>query len=262
MSIAEKLTIIAENEQKVYNAGYEKGKAEGGGDTEAAFEEGRQAENKAFWDLITQNNTRKPWAYLLMGWSCEYVRPPYKICPTSGTLAQMFSENPALKKVESEFFDFSGYTPTQATGTSAWYALFRTSTNLEEIEDLGMKAGGYYQTYFNCPNLHTIAVVRTQAETAWNGAFNGCTSLANLKIEGTIGQNGFDVHWSTKLSKASILSILRACNKENAGVTITLPKYPDISGGEDFGTYLVNGADPELTDAWTATVGNYTFAYL
>lgn len=32
MSIAEKLALIAENEQKVYNAGYEKGKAEGGGD--------------------------------------------------------------------------------------------------------------------------------------------------------------------------------------------------------------------------------------
>ena len=30
MSIAEKLTTIAENEQKVYNAGYEKGKSEGG----------------------------------------------------------------------------------------------------------------------------------------------------------------------------------------------------------------------------------------
>ena len=30
MSIADKLTRIAENEQRVYNAGYEKGKAEGG----------------------------------------------------------------------------------------------------------------------------------------------------------------------------------------------------------------------------------------
>lgn len=34
MSIAEKLQIIAENEQKVYNAGYEKGKSEGGGSGE------------------------------------------------------------------------------------------------------------------------------------------------------------------------------------------------------------------------------------
>ena len=32
MNIAEKLTTIAENEQRVYNAGYEKGKAEGGSD--------------------------------------------------------------------------------------------------------------------------------------------------------------------------------------------------------------------------------------
>ena len=31
MTTAEKLQQIAENEQKVYNAGYEKGKAEGGG---------------------------------------------------------------------------------------------------------------------------------------------------------------------------------------------------------------------------------------
>lgn len=31
MTIAEKLTLIAQNEQKVYNAGYEKGKSEGGG---------------------------------------------------------------------------------------------------------------------------------------------------------------------------------------------------------------------------------------
>lgn len=30
MSLADKLTLIAENEQRVYNAGYEKGKAEGG----------------------------------------------------------------------------------------------------------------------------------------------------------------------------------------------------------------------------------------
>lgn len=31
MTLAEKLTLIAQNEQKVYNAGYEKGKSEGGG---------------------------------------------------------------------------------------------------------------------------------------------------------------------------------------------------------------------------------------
>ena len=38
MSIAEKLAQIAENEQRVYDAGYEKGKAEGGGGVNITFE--------------------------------------------------------------------------------------------------------------------------------------------------------------------------------------------------------------------------------
>lgn len=51
MNISEKLAIIAENEQKVYDAGYEKGKAEGG-DTEAAFEEGQLAWRDMFWEAF------------------------------------------------------------------------------------------------------------------------------------------------------------------------------------------------------------------
>ena len=39
MTIAEKHIKIAENEQKVFNAGYEKGKSEGG-DTSAAYDKG------------------------------------------------------------------------------------------------------------------------------------------------------------------------------------------------------------------------------
>ena len=233
------------------------------------------AGQKALWDIVTQNNTRESWSYLSTGWHCEYLRPPYKICPTSGTIAQMFSENHALKKVESEYFDFSGYTPTQTTGTSAWYGTFRASINLEEIEDLGMKAGGYYQTFSSCSSLKKIAVVRSQAETAWNGAFSSCKALEEIRIKnnddevGTIGQNGFNVSACTKLSKASMLSILNACNKANAGVTITLPKLcPDLNAEigvdstKELGDVLVNGYDSELSEAWTVAFhNNYTIAY-
>ena len=240
MSIADKLTRIAENEQRVFDAG-----------------------QKALWDIITQSNTREAWAYLSMGWHCEYVRPPYKICPTSGAVAQMFSENHALKKVESEYFDFSGYTPTQTTGTSAWYGTFRASINLEEIEDLGMQAGGYYETFSNCRSLHTIAVVRTQAETTWKSAFANCSALENLTIEGTIGQDGFSVRYSTKLSKASLLSILNACNIDVSAspVTITLPNYC-IDGQTSTSDLIINGGDTELTEACTAAINKgYSFSF-
>ena len=42
MDIAEKLAQIAENQQKVYDAGYEKGKTEGG-NSEESYNEGFEA---------------------------------------------------------------------------------------------------------------------------------------------------------------------------------------------------------------------------
>ena len=70
MSIAEKLTTIAENEQKVYDAGFEAGKSQGG-DTDEAFEQGRQAEKKAIWDAITNSNKRKTYNRAFYEWDCE-----------------------------------------------------------------------------------------------------------------------------------------------------------------------------------------------
>lgn len=43
MSVAEKLTTIAENQQRVYDAGYAKGQAEGGGGSyDEGYEDGKQ----------------------------------------------------------------------------------------------------------------------------------------------------------------------------------------------------------------------------
>ena len=50
MSIAEQITQLKTDFDEVYEAGYEKGKAEGGGgDTEQAFEDGKIQQNKKFW---------------------------------------------------------------------------------------------------------------------------------------------------------------------------------------------------------------------
>lgn len=47
------MQTIAENQERVYEAGYEKGKSEGGNTEEAyndGFEDGKQAEWSEFWD--------------------------------------------------------------------------------------------------------------------------------------------------------------------------------------------------------------------
>ena len=67
MSIAEKLTTIAENEQKVFEAGYNEGKQEGYGEGQldgyndgydTGVIDGRQAEYDAFWDIYQVNGAR------------------------------------------------------------------------------------------------------------------------------------------------------------------------------------------------------------
>ena len=262
MSIAEKLITIAENEQRVFDAGFEKGKAEGGGgDTEAAFEEGKQAENKAMWDGITANNTRTSWASAFQYWGCEYLRPPYVIAPTKSALSNMFSDNKKLKEVKSEHFDFSNITPSQTANTSGWYRMFMNCSSLETVEDLGMAAGGYNYTFSGCSALKKVVVLRTNANTQFQSTFNSCGALEDITIEGTIGQNGFVISsMATKLSKASILSILNACNKANAGVTITLPKKC-IDRNQD--TLAVITTDTELNTAYinATQVNNYTITF-
>lgn len=252
MSIAEKLITIAEKQQKVYDAGYEKGKAEGGGsDTEAAFEEGKQAENKAMWDGITANNTRTSWASAFQYWGCEYLRPPYVIAPTKGALSNMFSDNKKLKEVKSEHFDFSNYTPAQTANTSGWYRMFMNCSSLETVEDLGMAAGGYNYTFSGCSALKKVVVLRSNADTQFQSTFNSCGALEDITIEGTIGQNGFVISsMATKLSKASILSILNACNIDvtSSPVTITLPSKC-IDGAIDTETLLSETGDSDLYNA-------------
>ena len=246
MSIADKLVTIAENMQRVYEAGKSQG---GGGD------------DKAFWDIITNNNTRADWSYAFQYWNCEHIRPPYVIKPTKNLISTMFGFNTALKSVEKARFDFSGYTPTQTNGTSSWYKFFDGCENLETVEDIGMKAGACYRTFAGCKKLETIEKLRVQAETVFNTTFAQCDNLQNITIEGTIGQNGFSVYASNKISKASILSILNACNKGNAGITVTLPSKC-VDGATD--TLATITEDTELNTAYiTATqINNYTISFV
>ena len=86
MSIAEKLLTIAENEQRVYDAA-------------------KRAENKAFWDMVTNNNTRTAYTMAFYRWGCEYLHPPYKIYPASGVNHySMFEYAQNLKAIEKSSF--------------------------------------------------------------------------------------------------------------------------------------------------------------
>lgn len=190
MSIGEKLTTIAENEQRVYDGGFDKGE-------------------RAMWDLLTKNGTREFYEYGFYQCNFEYFRPPYKIVPTSRDIA-MFSYCSKLKKIEKDYLDLSNITTgNSADGTNSNYAVFRGCINLEEVEDIGIPAGGYYLTFGWCSKLHTVHVMRCKAEGGYTNPFSNCSELRNLTIEGEIGKN-FTMSSNGKLTIDSLKSIINA----------------------------------------------------
>lgn len=214
MSIAEKLVRIAEREQRVYDAGYWGG-----------YGVGKQEEYDRFWDEIQANGTRTDYQRGFACWGCEYVRPKYKVAPVGvAFVGNLFYLATNLRKVEKEYFDFSQcLRPTYSS--ASWYYSFYGDNNLEEIEDIGItNVFAFQYTFANCNKLKTIARICPDTDTTYTNVFNNCNALESLTIDGVIGQNGFDVHWSTKLTRSSIESIINALSPSTSGLTVTLSK--------------------------------------
>ena len=168
----------------------------------------------AFWDSFQNYGNRTFYEYAFSRTNFEQLHPKYKVVPTSSRTISMFQDMTGVKVIEKAYFDLSNCTVSQNSGTGGNYHTFSgasgASDTLEVIEDIGLQAGYYYFTFAYRPLLHTIEVLRVVEETMFNGAFAGCSNLQNITIEGTIGQNGFNVSHCKKLTKESILSILQA----------------------------------------------------
>lgn len=210
MNIAEKLTTIAENVPKVYEAG-------------------QQAENNAFWDIITANGTRENYMYAFHNWGMEYIRPNRKIVPKAqNSSCQMFNACRLLKKVEKDCFDLSNI-PKGITVNSGYYYTWYDNKELIEVEDIGIgriAPYGYNYTWAGCSKLKYIWGMGFDANTLFDSVFNNCSELEELRIyEGSvIGKSGVNIRWSTKLSKTSIENIFAVLSTETSGLSITLSK--------------------------------------
>ena len=127
-----------------------------------------------------------------------------------------------MKIIESEYFDFSNDKAYPTSEYSGHYYTFAGCTNLEKIEDIGLLPSYYSGTFRNCGSLKTIDIMRVQEDTKYNTTFNWSYALENLTIDGVIGQNGFSVQYSDKLSHDSLMSIINALkdySEDTSGTT-------------------------------------------
>ncbi len=134
MSIAEKLTAIAENQQKVFDAG-------------------KQAEYDRFWDEFQDygNRTNYTYAFAYGGWTDETYNPKYKIRPTMSNNIFMSNADITDTKVTIDLTNPNG---------NQKFGLFTSATKLKTIRKLIINETNIFQastsTFNNCKSLENI----------------------------------------------------------------------------------------------------------
>ena len=249
MSIADKLTTIADNQKKVYDAGYEKG-------NQAGYDTGYVQAYDDYWTAYHTNTEMANGRHRFYGWEIneKTFRPQqdftvtafYRMfCYTKGEFDLVeLCEKRGVKMV------------LKAATINDSMEVFGQSevVRIGEV-DLSVGTGNYWQnTFGNCKKLHTIEKLVLSEKVYPYSSFLNCYELKNLTIEGTIGQNNFNVQWSTKLSKESIISIINALSETTSGLSVTLSKTAVDKAFET----SEGAADGSQSEEWTALEGTKT----
>ena len=260
MSIAEKLQTVAENQQRVYDAGYAAGQSAGGGDTEA--------ERKAFWDAFQNQGKRTDYTYAFSRgkWLKESLRPIYDFKPTGEGAKNMFYFCPlysnelfSMEDVERDcgiVFDFSACTTLSSTFNNCPFSVL----NVIDVRN-ATAANALYQAFYNGSggSLKRInrLIFSENTKIGW-GVFGYCSSLTYVGFEGTIAAS-IDVHWSP-LDKESLQSLMVALSSTASGFTATISQsavdiaFETSKGAKDGGTSEEWRALVDARPNWTITL--------
>lgn len=201
-NFAKKLTTIAQKVPQVYEAG-------------------KLAEHDRFWDSYQENGNRVRYqtAYAGIGWNNNTFKPPYNMNPTHAYM--MFRDSVVVGDLTKILADL-GISLDFSNCTNLQYAFYSCKFTKIGLVDFSKITSDAISVFGYSADLESVEI-KVNENTKFNGTFTNCTALINLVIHGTIGQNGFNVQWSTKLNKASHLSIF-GCISTTASITVTFSK--------------------------------------
>jgi hypothetical protein len=225
-------------------------------DFDDVYEAGKKAEYDKMWDVIQPEGTIS-YANKFMGTNFNFDNfyPKRDIRP-EGNAAQMFYawEYGNCKGDLKARIEECGIVLDTSKATNLQRAFtYSRITVIPVIDFTGLTTSCsdvFSNSWGNLKTIEKIIVNETVTYTNW---FTNDTGLTNVIVEGTIGQNGFDIHWSTKLSADSLKSIINALSTTTTGLTITLPttaqsNYEAVYGSGSWATLV-------------ATRSNWTIAY-
>lgn len=212
-TIADKLQYIAENEPKVYDAGYNKG-----------FDVGKQAEYDAFWDAYQVNGNRGVYeaAFAGLGWNDKTFNPKYPIVVTGSSWNMFYSCNVKDGYEHLKNMDFSKCTLLSNTFAQCHMKHLGTidCRNVKSVSNV----------FYHARSLQTIDKIIVDVDNTFSSLFDNALSLENVTFDGEIGNNLVMAgtysgqKWGDKLTRASIESIVTHLSDNVSGKTLTLSK--------------------------------------
>ena len=174
-----------------------------------------------FWNECQNNGKRTIYQYAFAGngWSDKNFKPKYDIKCSSATYIFGVSKITNLKNILEScgvVLDMSN-----CTDISSAFAMSAVTT----VPKLDISSATSTPSAFNyCWNLETIEEMVVSEKTVFSAStFKDCYALKNLTMSGTMASNGLDLHWSTKLTHDSLMSIIN-CLADKTGDTSTVWK--------------------------------------
>lgn len=201
-------------------------------------EVGKQAMNRSMMEAIQQGGARKNYASAFSSpyWTDDNFKPVYDMYTTATTEMFWNSYITNLKGI----LEKQGVV-LDTSGSGNIYQIMRDSkiTHSPTISCLGVTI--ITQSFYGCRDLISLKLVlKADGTNTFSTPFAYCESLVDLEVEGVIGANDFNLRWSTKLSRASIESVINALSTTTTGLSVTLSET------------AVNNAF--TTDEWNALI--------
>ena len=189
------------------------------------YAKGKADELDAFWDAWQDGGNRTDYDHGFAGWTANmaaFLKPKYDIHPTYAYM--MFGKNKAITDLV-EWCEDCGITLDFSNCTSLSYLLLSSTISRVGVIDAKKVYGlGSFLSGNNYLTTVDKVIMSSDGLQKFNTDSFSALNLENITFDGVIGNNIW-FHRCTKLTTASLLSILTALTKDSAkasGKTITL----------------------------------------
>jgi hypothetical protein len=192
-------------------------------DYDAVYEAGEKSQHDVFWDDFQDDGARTAYNYTFKHFSDKSFYPKYDINIVGNGNAVFASTQ--ITDLTTRLHE-CGVTLDTSKATTV-NEFFAYSPNLTRVPIFScVSAGANSAIYLFCNDYALIEVekliLKADGSQSLNASFARCYELVTLNIEGVIGKGDLNLQWSTKLSKASIISVINALSTTTSGLTVTL----------------------------------------